>query len=1068
MTLAAGDQQALPGSTLTLEGESASEAPAPKETRINPSPTQQHSNGSADAEQSTMEKNMKKYAVDTAARYLCEGAGSVLFQVWCELDVDNNGILTHTEFSAVSHKLGVKWDNEKVWAEIVHESDLAEVQYVREARKASGQHITFAGFVSVYNRLMGQERRKVRLDIKTAFEKLQEVPEGLHKDGIHKLYKRCRGSLRLLPPHFEIEKDWIHMQALSDDDDEQDTIVFMVFERWWKLRMGISEADTPVIPEFFQYKLEELSAADKQKEANIAAIADGKAGNRLTASATMPNLNSSLKGPIRHYQEDEDDIEDEEAAGRSSPRPVPRSGKKLWRMLKGRLNMLVTMRRDWGNVDDFYGNMESQFGQSPLPWNIRDPESKFSTTWDLLQVVFLCFVSYTVPYRAGFGVEVEMFTGVWYWDTTIDLYFIVDLILNFFTAFYDSNGIREGRHAVIAVAYLRGWFIIDFVSCIPVQYIMLLFKGDSSNGSNHRVVKSLRLLRLSKMLRLARIKRILAKYENLEFVQQYSGMIALMFIIAFAGHLLACFWYLLGITAGTERQGDQVPGWALLEYCPKCADPTADGFMPCESLALQGSEEDCPSSCDWVPGTDTDAGRCVTSDGCREGCELDPSVAMSTRYVTSMYYVFNALDGNGRTDQERAFAVFGYIIMVIIDGAVAGVLSSVMISMGGKEREVNEKLAAAKVWMQEQRIAKAEQVKALNYFRHVYRSHVMYKEAEILSTMPPSMRLDFSMRLYATHLAQIPLFRGLGNSVIHALCAIVEPMLAVRSQVIYTEFSTGKEMYILISGELEITCRGQRLGFLSDGAFFGETPLLENSSEAEQRRRTVAAMTDCKLCFITRDAIAPIARKYPELAIKLKRCGRFNKRQAVNRKGKRFKMALAEASSAPSSSSASGNLGNLAAESWKAALEGGGDTPSARSPDGDTSGGGGGLQLIPLQAGGKRAALAPVKIPAASPFATRPADASGPADEAAAEAAGAAAAVATQEQLAAQAEQVSGLVRRMDELQEMMLQMNTVSQQTSKSVEAILQQMQQQQQQSSGSAAAAADAIPAAADSGDG
>jgi len=48
------------------------------------------------------------------------------------------------------------------------------------------------------------------------------------------------------------------MQTLSDDDDEQETIVFMVFERWWKLRMGIAEADTPVIPEFFQYKLEEL------------------------------------------------------------------------------------------------------------------------------------------------------------------------------------------------------------------------------------------------------------------------------------------------------------------------------------------------------------------------------------------------------------------------------------------------------------------------------------------------------------------------------------------------------------------------------------------------------------------------------------------------------------------------------------------------------------------------------------------------------------------------------------------------------------------------------------------
>eukprot|EP01050_Picozoa_sp_SAG11_P002121 SAG11_NODE_103_length_16571_cov_49.569208_4_plen_49_part_00 len=39
---------------------------------------------------------------------------------------------------------------------------------------------------------------------------------------------------------------------------------------------------------------------------------------------------------------------------------------------------------------------------------------------------------------------------------------------------------------------------------------------------------------------------------------------------------------------------------------------------------------------------------------------------------------------------------------------------------------------------------------------------------------------------------------------------------------IYTEGSTGKEMYMLLSGELEITARGERLGFLSDGAFFGE------------------------------------------------------------------------------------------------------------------------------------------------------------------------------------------------------------------------------------------------------
>ena len=107
------------------------------------------------------------------------------------------------------------------------------------------------------------------------------------------------------------------------------------------------------------------------------------------------------------------------------------------------------------------------------------------------------------------------------------------------------------------------------------------------------------------------------------------------------------------------------------------------------------------------------------------------------------------------------------------------------------------------------------------------------------------------------------LFRGLPDSLLHSLCDIVEPMMAVRQQVIYAEGSTGKEMYMLLSGELEITQRGERLGFLSDGAFFGETPILDASSGAEVRRRTVQAMVDCKLCYIHKDRLTAMSELYP-------------------------------------------------------------------------------------------------------------------------------------------------------------------------------------------------------------
>lgn len=235
--------------------------------------------------------------------------------------------------------------------------------------------------------------------------------------------------------------------------------------------------------------------------------------------------------------------------------------------------------------------------------------------------------------------------------------------------------------------------------------------------------------------------------------------------------------------------------------------------------------------------------------------------------------------------------------MVIIDGSVAGVLASVMVRMGGKDQEVNDRLTAAKNWMREQRIPKAQAARALEYFRLVYRSKVMYEEGDILNTMPPAMKIEFSTQLYEKFLRNIPLFRGLPSSLVHSLCGVVEPMLAVQHQVIYCEDSSGKEMYMLLEGELEITSHGERLGFLSDGAFFGETPILDDSAQAEVRRRTVTAMVDCKLGFIHKDAVHKIADKYPELALRLKRCSRTEVR--VNKKSKKFVETMAAAHKSP-------------------------------------------------------------------------------------------------------------------------------------------------------------------------
>ena len=68
--------------------------------------------------------------------------------------------------------------------------------------------------------------------------------------------------------------------------------------------------------------------------------------------------------------------------------------------------------------------------------------------------------------------------GWWLWDACIDGYFLVDVVMAFFTAFVDSRGIKQVEMGAIAKMYVfghegktipLGWFWLDFVSGFPLQ-----------------------------------------------------------------------------------------------------------------------------------------------------------------------------------------------------------------------------------------------------------------------------------------------------------------------------------------------------------------------------------------------------------------------------------------------------------------------------------------------------------------------------------------------------------------------------------------------------------------------
>ena len=65
-------------------------------------------------------------------------------------------------------------------------------------------------------------------------------------------------------------------------------------------------------------------------------------------------------------------------------------------------------------------------------------------------MALLLYVAVTVPLRAGFELEVPLWSVGFFVDMAIDVYFVTDICLNFRTAFYDEHGVCEDRGSYIA------------------------------------------------------------------------------------------------------------------------------------------------------------------------------------------------------------------------------------------------------------------------------------------------------------------------------------------------------------------------------------------------------------------------------------------------------------------------------------------------------------------------------------------------------------------------------------------------------------------------------------------
>jgi len=175
-----------------------------------------------------------------------------------------------------------------------------------------------------------------------------------------------------------------------------------------------------------------------------------------------------------------------------------------------------------------------------------DPTQKFRVFWDLMHFLIIILNLIITPIEIGFDLKNAIMDNVilqFFVDFSLG-FFILDLIVNLNTAFYDKGTLIFSR-SMIFRHYISGSMFRDVLSFFS-QFLANYYRNSYINYFD-----------LFILLRLYNLKKIFISIEEFITVDEklYNtlALLKLIFGVFFLSHLLACLWHFVGIIQGENQ-----------------------------------------------------------------------------------------------------------------------------------------------------------------------------------------------------------------------------------------------------------------------------------------------------------------------------------------------------------------------------------------------------------------------------------------------------------------------------------------------------------------------------------
>ncbi|KAI4810706.1 hypothetical protein KUCAC02_013642, partial [Chaenocephalus aceratus] len=432
--------------------------------------------------------------------------------------------------------------------------------------------------------------------------------------------------------------------------------------------------------------------------------------------------------------------------------------------------------------------------------------------WDLLMLMLMMGNLIILPVGITFFREEN--TPSWIiFNVVSDTLFMVDLVLNFRTGIIkeDNTEILLDPRA-IRQKYLKNWFLVDFVSSIPVDYIFLMV--DSLDSEVYRTARALRIVRFTKilsllrLLRLSRLIRYIHQWEEI-FHMTYDLASAMVRIVNLIGMmLLLCHW----------------------DGCLQFLVPMLQDFPP-----------DC-----WV------SKNLMVNDS----WGLQYSYALFKAMSHMLCIGYGAQAPEGMTDVW--LTMLSMIVGATCYAMFIGHATALIQSLDSSRRQYQEKYKQVEQYMSFHKLPADVRQKIHEYYEHRFQGK-MFDEENILGELSDPLKEEIVSFNCRSLVANMPLFANADPNFVTAVLIKLRFEVFQPSDFIIREGTVGRKMYFIQHGRVGVLTRGNKETKLSDGSYFGEICLLTHG----RRTASVRADTYCRLYSLSVDNFNEVLEEHP-------------------------------------------------------------------------------------------------------------------------------------------------------------------------------------------------------------